>query len=262
MGLNIFSLLTDSNDEGDYLIPSRDPGASTGSAWVQANLKLGGAVREQNILDEFLHGNVPPFMRDFKPVKVTDGVNTITYVVTPDYLCLGTNEDYLRVPMAPITAQKIADKYDCTLPTRKMVKDIWKNATNKLPIKTTTPDAKMVSTQRYADHNKLVTQSITGDFTQLSAGHKKDVVLTNRLAPKNAQKRVAIFGWFYPNGTVVQDLNPSDHDDMYADYSHGIRLIANDVIVNGNPMRIQDVFKDPVLSKLLSDEGPLQFLRY
>lgn len=265
MGLNIFSLLTDSNDEGDYLIPSRDPGASTGSAWIQANMKLGGAVREQNILDEFLHGNVPQFMRDFKTIKVTDGVNTITYVVTPDYLCIGTNEDYVRLPMSPLTAQKIADKYDCTLPTRKMVNDIWAQSTNKVaPLPWGPPyDADMEKTHRYGTHSSRIQAQLAGkDPTALLSGHKKDVVLTNRLYPKNPARRVAIYGWIQANGKPIQDLNPSSHEDTYADYSHGIRLIANDVMVNGNPMRIQDVFKDPKLCKLISDEGVLNFQRY
>ncbi|CAB4196570.1 hypothetical protein UFOVP1290_90 [uncultured Caudovirales phage] len=39
-------------------------------------------------------------------------------------------------------------------------------------------------------------------------------------------------------------------------------MIANDIIVNGNMMRIQDVFKDTKLSALLSDEGILNFTSY
>jgi hypothetical protein len=57
-------------------------------------------------------------------------------------------------------------------------------------------------------------------------------------------------------------MNYWSHEDTYADYSHGIRLIANDVMVNHSPMRIQDVFKDATLSELISDEGILTFLRY
>jgi len=262
MSINIFNIF-DGEPEGNYLFPTRDPGAVTGSAFVQSNLNTSGAGRESNILDELIHGNLPNFLRDLTPVVVTDGVNTITYLVTLDYLSIGNDDNFVRMPMSPLTAQKIADKFDCSLPTRKMVKDIWKNAVNKLPPKTTPPDAQMTSTKRFGEHNALVNNQMASlSVNDLTAGHKKDIVLTNKLAPKNPNHRVAIYGWFYSNGTVIQDLNPSDHNDMYADYSHGVRLIANDVVVNGNPMRIQDVWKNPKFSALISDEGVLTFQRY
>lgn len=96
----------------------------------------------------------------------------------------------------------------------------------------------------------------------LTSGHKKDVVITNRLYPNNPNKRVAIYGWIQSNGQPIQGLNPVSHEDTYEDYSHGIRMISNDVIVNGNPMRMQDVFSDAKLWMLVSDEGPLTFQRY
>ena len=112
-------------------------------------------------------------------------------------------------------------------------------------------------------HNNIINnQLIHLDYRQLTAGHKKDIVLTNKLAPNNPARRVAIYGWFNNDGSPIQGLNPADHDDLYEDYSHGVRMIANDVIINGNPMRIQDVFKDQILNKLVSDEGILAFTRY
>lgn len=262
MGISIFNVFGN-EPEGNYLFPSRDPGAVSGSTFVKNNLATNGTAREKNVLDELIHGNLPDYLRDLAPVVVTDGANTITYLVSLDYLSIGNDQDFCRMPMSPLTAQKIADKFDCTLPTRKMVNDIWKNAPTKLVYETTTPDIKMLSTGRYGEHNAMINKKLGSPVSQtIVAGHKKDVVLTNKLAPKNASKRVAIYGWFRANGTVIQDLNPTDHDDMYADYSHGIRLIANDVMVNGLPMRIQDVFSDPKLCGLLSDEGVLKFLRY
>jgi hypothetical protein len=38
----------------------------------------------------------------------------------------------MRVPMTPILAQKIADRFGCTLPTRKIVNDIYEHASVKL----------------------------------------------------------------------------------------------------------------------------------
>lgn len=264
MSIDIFSVLNGS-PSGNALIHTRDPGSITGSAWVQANMNLMGPVRENNILQEFLHGNIPDFLRNFTSIAVSDGTNSITYVVMPDVLCLGSNEDYVRMPMNPHTAQAIADQYDCTLPTRKMVNDIWKNSVNKLlPKPWGAPyDIDMEKTHRIGTHNNTIQEQLVGkDATALTSGHKKDVVLTEHLYPNNPAKRVAIYGWIQENGVAIQGLNPVSHSDMYADYSHGIRMISNDVMVNGIPMRIKDVLTDSKLAGLVSDEGVMHFTRY
>lgn len=266
MSVDIFSIFGEtSSANGGSLIPIRDPGSMTGSGFCQANMNLGGSVREQHILDEFMHGNVPDFIRHFVPVTVTKGSDSITYLATSDYLCVGSNEDYVRMPMNPHTAQTIANKYDCTLPTKKIVNDLWSQSTNKLVPKPWGPpyDADMEKTYRILAHNNTIQSQLSKlDPHALTSGHKKDVVITNYLAPDNPNKRVAIYGWIQLNGQPIQGLNYFSHEDYYADYSHGIRLIANDVIVNGNPMRLQDVFKHSTFSGLVSDEGPLQFLKY
>ncbi len=237
----------------------------TGSAFIQANMDLVGPTREANILREFQNANMPNLLRNFVPVTVSDGTNSITYQVTPDVLCIGSDTDYVRMPMNPHTAQAIADQYNCSLITRKMSNDIWKAAVNKLEPKPWGPpyDDDMVKTYRIGIHNTTIQNQLSGkDPTALTSGHKKDVVLTNHLAPNNPGKRVAIYGWIQLNGQPIQGLNPTSHADTYEDYSHGIRLVANDCVVNGSPMKIQDVFAHPVYSSLVSDEGPLHFLRY
>lgn len=248
-------------------IPDRNPYSVTGSQWVQNNLNLSGATREANILQELKEGNIPDFLRDFAEITVSDGTNSITYKVTTDYLCIGDNDDYIRVPMNPHTAQAIADQYNCTLITRKMTNDIWKQSPNKLNPKPWGPpyNADMEKTHRIGTHSKTIQTQLTSaglNPFDLTSGHKKDVVLTNKLAPHNATKKVAIYGWIQSNGKPIQDLNPSSHDDKYADYSHGIRLADNIATVNGQAMRMRDVFVHPTYFKLVSDEGPLKFLSY
>lgn len=266
MSIDIFSVLTGSNP-GNSSIPARDPGAVTGSQFIQDNLNLNGPQREDNILNEFLHGNIPDFLRNFVQVVVTAGSNSITYVVMPDLLAIGSDDDFCRMPMNPHTAQKIANQYDCTLPTVRMANSIWQGATNKVAPKPWGPpyDNTMSDTVRYGVHNKTIQDQMIAagmDWHHLTAGHKKDVVLTNKLGAPGMESHVAIFGWIQPNGTPIQTLNPSSHADLYEDYSHGLRMIANDCLVNGNPMRMQDVFRHPVYCNLVSDEGILTFTKY
>jgi len=249
------------------LIPLKESKAISGTDFINLNMSVKRDVREQNILDAFLKGNIPNFLRNFSPIVISSNNNTITYMVTSDYLSIGSDLDYVRMPMNPLTAQKIADKYDCSLPTKKMVMDIWTQSTNKLDANKLTwgppYDSSMMNTDRIKIHNDKINVLMSKmDKTKLTAGHKKDVVLTNKISPNNPNKRVVIFGWIKSDGTPIQGLNYWSHEDTYADYSHGIRLIANDVMVNGKLMRIQDVFKDAILSNLLNDEGILTFLKY
>ncbi len=251
---------------GKDIIPIRDPAAVSGSEFINNNINLEGSVREQNILNEFLSGNIPSFLRRFVPLQIKNKTDIITYLVMSDVLSIGNDDDYVRMPMNPHTAQKIADLYDCSLPTTKICKDIWKYSFKLDPQPWGPPyDSDMWKTHRILTHNQKINDQIKLkriNKTKLLSGHKKDVVLTNKLYPNNPNKRVAIFGWFYPTGEYIQGLNPKDHDDLYEDYSHGIRLISNDVIVNGSYMKIQDVFKDSRLCELLSEEGKLLFSRY
>lgn len=243
------------------------PAMVTGSSFIQANLNLTGSKREANILQEFLNGNIPDFLRSFVSVTVSDGVNTISYLAMPDFLAIGTDDDYVRMPMNPHTAQSIADRYGCTLITKKMAYDIWRGAINKLAPRPWGPpyNSDMEKTHRIGTHNKTIqNQLIAGgmDPYKLTSGHKKDVVLTNFLGATNLNRKVAIYGWIQLNGQPIQGLNYFSHSDTYADYSHGVRLVSNDCTVNGVAMKMQDVFKHPVYCKLVSDEGPLKFLRY
>jgi hypothetical protein len=247
------------------LIPIKSSNAIAGSEFIKNNINLSGKIREDNILAEFLNGNIPDFLRKFSSVTINVASNTLTYLVMPEYLSIGMDSDYVRIPMNPLTAQIIADKYDCTLPTRKIVNDIWSQSFNKLkPLPWGPPyDASMMSTERYGIHNARIQAQLNNkDYKSLTSGHKKDVVLTNKLSPSNPNKRVAIYGWIQNDGKPIQGLNPVSHEDTYADYSHGIRLISNDAMLNGSLVRMQDIFKDASLCSLVSDEGPLTFLKY
>ena len=77
-------------------------------------------------------GNVPPFLRKLLPVDVAAGTVKASYFVAPDYLAIGSDDDFFLTPLTPLTAQAIADRLDCVLPTPKMVDDIYANATVKL----------------------------------------------------------------------------------------------------------------------------------
>ena len=96
------------------------------------------AARDSFALKEILAGNVPGFLKKFVAinVSVSDSSNgkTIkaTYYVSPDYLSVGTDDDWARINITPMAAQRIADSFQCFLSTRKIADDIYKAAKVKL----------------------------------------------------------------------------------------------------------------------------------
>jgi hypothetical protein len=175
----------------------------------------------------------------------------------PDYLCIGTDSDYVRVPMQPLNAQAVADALNCLLPTTKIVDLIWSAAVNKLmPLPWGPPyDASMMSTSRISVHNSRISAQLAKsnlDATALTAGHKKDVVITTKLVKQ--PKQVAIYGWTQLNGKPIQPLYLG-HESSYADYSHGIRLLSRRCEIDGIEDDLFRVLSDPELCSSVSSEG-------
>lgn len=213
--------------------------------------------RESAIFHQCEMGNVPDFMRNPQPITVSANGHQLTYWVLPEVLAIGTDEDYLRVPLNPMTGRKVANLFNCVLPTKKMAMQIWAAATIKLtPLPRGAPyDSSMSFTKTFIEHNDKIQAQLVGQAVgHLVSGHKKDVVITNKLFsyPNN----VAIYGWFYPNGSCIQGLNALSHAKIYSDYAHSIRLISRSMILDGQTKDFYDLLKDPVLSSLVSDEGP------
>lgn len=237
----------------------------TGTEALAQILGKTGTTREKLILELFSkEGSIPGFMSKLARIKVVEGHNTIEYEVSPDYLCLGTDLDYFRVPMAPTTAQKIVDKLGGLMPTKRMVDQIYQ-ASTKLPPKTYRPSAGQPGREdswTYGDHNRRVQEQLaTRGITPgtLLGGHKKDVVVTNQLL-KNP-KKVAIYGWHDTDGKAIQPLYLG-HGDFYADYSHGIRFVSKKCWVNGTERDLEEVLRDKDLGPMLTGDAPLQITKY
>jgi hypothetical protein len=251
----------DANARAD-IFPPRPAGAITGSAFYERVLNLPLAEREAQMFQEIVSGNVPASVRGLHDVAVSDTKSgrRATVRVTGDYLAVGSDDDYLRTPMSPLTAQRIADQLGCLLPTKKLVDDIYALAQRQIAIPIPPPGRDMVLMPRFRQHSTLVDQNLVGALGDLLAGHKKDVVITRRLA--EVPQRVAIYGFFKENRTPWQSLQ-LPHEDSYADYSHGIRLVVDAVALDtGDTLTLTEVLADASLAPLVSEEGVLTCPRY
>ncbi len=249
-------------------LPERAPGALVGSAFAKKVASLTLPDREQEIYAQVLSGNVPAFLRQLCPVeltKVVDGrTNTAKLYATPDYLAIGSDQDYILMPVSPNLGQRIADALDCSLPTTRMVDAIYAGAQLKLAPSPIPPTSAMITVAVFGEHNALVwtqrsAQLAAHPLGALVAGHKKDLVLSAKLA--NAPGKVAIYGWHRTNDIPIQPLYLK-HIASWVDYSQCTRLVQQAMLVNGERRRVAEVLADPSLCSLLSDEGAIPNPRY
>ncbi len=238
-------------------VPARADGALTGSQFVERARDVSGPQRDALVRSELLAGNVPAFLRHLEAVTVGGNGTEVTICVLPDYLALGSDRDFVFVPMGLEAALEVAGRYGFVLPTRRMVNAIYEESTVRLNPQPLPAGDQMRSTAYLAHHNQMIGEQRVARgaaLGELTAGHKKDLVLTPRLW--TTPGRVAIYGWHRDSHAPIQPLS-TVHGASYADYSHGIRLVSDVVYVNGVKRTLTDVLADPQFAVLLSDEGPL-----
>ena len=254
-----FPLLCSSALPTEIGYPEDDGNKQTVSEFIHRNLVYNQQFRDSLIIDYISHGKVPASLRHWVSIKESlvdaDGnTHNVEMFVAPDVVAIGSDDDYLRVPMLPMTAQQIADMCNAILPTRKISNLIHKHSKVQLVPHPMTPDSTMITMRIFAKHDSIVKSQMSecgakiGDFI---AGHKKDVVITNRI--DSLPDRVHIYGWHYPDGKNIQPLY-SGHTLPHVDYSHGIRLISRRIIVDGKEWDIVDLLHHPLLYALVSDE--------
>ena len=236
----------------------------TGPEVIEAIAPLPFAEREAFLLGQLLkEANGPDFLRHTKRVPLSalspqgDSIYGHCFAIL-DYVAVGGNKDFVRMPLQPQTAQTVAEAWSCTLPTRKLVDAIYAAADVKLEPRPLTQNRD--SARTFLLHNQIIQQQLKGKRQKLLiAGHKKDVVLSPRLREK--ANRVAIYGWHKLNGKPIQPLYLG-HVDWYTDYSHGIRLVLDRFYVKGNVYTLQQLLADPVLHSLVCDEEICAPVRY
>ena len=207
----------------------------TGEAFFKQAVSYNWRERDSLALEYANAGQVPDFYFSFVPVtttfKAADGKEVdATFYVAPDYFMVGSNINWARVPITPIAAQQIADAYGCFLPTPSMVDAIYKASTVKLaPVPMYAfRDSAITMWQ----HHLMIEGQRRGKKGLIS-GIKKDVILSNKVLEHQRPNRVAIYGWHTLDGKPIQPVY-AGHVNWYVDYSHGIRLIAKKVKIDGS----------------------------
>lgn len=244
-------------------LPPRPDKALSGTAFMKKIDKYSPSSRENAIVKEILRGNVPSFMRQLIPVatRMDRGPykgQIVRFWTLPDYLAVGSDQDYVRVPLNLYSIDKIAMQLDLSLPTRKMVDEIYQAASVKLKPAPVPYSSAVASTGNIMKHHLMVQSQLAPTLYArpglLLAGHKKDVVQTRRLMKK--PQSIAIYGWHQMNAKPIQPLS-TVHSAAYADYSHGIRLVGNEIEIGGRSMDLREVLGQRLTASTFSDEGAI-----
>lgn len=241
-------------------IPPREADAESGSAFMNRIETLALEDREAEIYKALSTGNMPDFLRQTINLHASfadsNGVlHQVEYEVLSDYLAVGSDTNFCRIPMNPHTAQKLATLFGASLITSKISDHIYTKAPLKLAPFPYTPVGNANETVRkFIEHNDRIEKQKVGaggKNGQLIAGIKKDIILSVRLAKQ--PNKVVIYGWHKPDGVPIQPVY-SGHVDWYVDYSHGIRLINNQILLDGKRVLLTDILLDPVLYRIFSNE--------
>jgi hypothetical protein len=243
-------------------IPPRAPDALDGSQFIRHVAAMEPEEREAAIVAEVLSGNIPAFLRELVPIEVTgafDGEGqapvSATLCVIPDYLAIGSDDDFVRMPMNFRSSTRIAREFGFVLPTDRIVDAVHRQADYQFSPQPLKPGPGMMLPHYFRTHDRRIREQGLRDGVPpgtLVAGHKKDVVLSNLLNQRGG--RIAIYGWHYRDGTPIQPLSTAHHAG-YADYSHGIRLVSEFITIEGERYSIYDVLRD---TDLLNGDGAIR----
>jgi len=244
-------------------VPQRTS-SHTGEDFYHQAFGMKWKERDSFAVKEIFEGNIPSFLTKFEKIKIsiTDSITGkifhAEYFVSPDYLSIGTDDNWARINITPLAAQKIADSFNCFLPTRKMVDDIYKAAKIKLePV----PLYAFRDSTPTMWHHHLIIEGQRKRRKGLIAGIQKDVVISGNVSRDPKPDRVAIYGWHKLDGIPIQPLY-TGHIYWWVDYSQGIRLVYRKIKIGKKWMDYIDVLNDTVLKKLLCDEEWCDFYRY
>lgn len=248
-------------------IPKRPTHASCGSDFVDRVEGLSIEEREAEAVKEILSGNVPSFSRTLKPLRISQTIDgksfELVYYTICDYMAIGSDVDYFYIPMAPSTAQYLADKLLCSLPTSKLVDHIYACSELTLSPQPIPPSDTMTTVAVFWQHMDSIKHQISQlgtdrSETRIVAGHKKDIIISNKIYdPESPHERVVIYGWHTAPAHPIQPAY-NGHLASWVDYSHGVRYISRFAFLNDQPVTVEDILTDPLLAGLLSIEGMIQ----
>ncbi len=222
--------------------------------FLKPHLNTNAGTIQHLFLEEIKKGNC---LLEWSEITSTYKNHTAKLSVSSDAIAIGEPNDWVRINLTATCEQQIADFLGVSMITSKISNLIYKQADVKLTPCTQNPDKYMELVSRMIQHHNAVEEKRDGKKGLISTVGK-DWVLSNLIVKK---AHAINHGWQLPDGKIIQNLG-TKHNRFHIDYSQVGRFVKRTINVDGQEMDIRDVLVDPVLSYLISDEGPLKFVRY
>ncbi|HKY63503.1 MAG TPA: hypothetical protein VJR29_08800 [bacterium] len=234
--------------------------------------KLSKIERENAILEQIELGNVPEFLRRPKAVTIKgpDGGEVKTYVM-PDYIAIGSNEDFVRVPLSPILAQALARKYDWCLPTKTIVEETYAQAGKRVVGPSYSHPEEFQANSAYLDSAGFYLRSDLDIKAQLKgvalgtlvAGGKKELVVSPQVAVRyaggKAGEAIDFYGLYGADEIPIQRTPGHGREAGYrhTEYALGVRFVSPVLVVTKKSgekvvMRMDKALQDPEIAKIFS----------
>jgi hypothetical protein len=225
-----------------------------------------GVAREKAILAALLPGGRASW--SWSPIVIHGKDRTIVLQVLAD----GIKIDGVRMSGSATLAQQVADRLGALLHTPRINDLAWQYGSRIQPQivwPTSASIAALVKGSALIDAaiQDLKAVKPTGGPIGLVAPVGKPWVLSKAMTPQ----RATLYGWQLsapiagvpshkspatPGVMVIQPLSTA-HSPAYEDYSSLINLVHRKCVVDGEPADLASVLQDPVLSWLVSHEGPV-----
>jgi hypothetical protein len=211
--------------------------------------------REQAICEFFEAGQCPMWLRQWVEIPVAaDGLSGAFYVM-PDFLCLGTDDDYVYTPLGAINAERALRRFKAVLPTQRMVSLVYAMSKKQVAQPWGPPyDNSMKLTERWAVQTRKAAKGIkasgahNGDLVE---GHFKNVIVSPRTVTSHGTD-LSFFGWYDGRGRPIQG-DSGAHGSSYCDYSHGVRAVLSNVVVGDRMTSLPEALADEHAYKLFSE---------
>lgn len=245
-----------------------------------------GLVERMKLFVERLttNGDLPDFLRTFVAVLARDGQYELVYYAMPDFISVGNETYFVRLPLTARGAQKVLERYNkkgCRLlqPTAKMTAQIFaQDGTQRLVYHGLGDDS--ISTEYMHRHNALIEAHRIRNghvLGELTSGHRKEIVVSEGI-PRDSKGTVwwgGVYSWSTPDKPTVAENNAlahtkssdaQDHDE----YAQAQRLVHRDAWLRDTSapkspwtkVDLESILKDGSKFKILTDTVFTKAVRY
>jgi hypothetical protein len=242
------------------------PVGLSGSEWLERYAKLDAGdepARHRLVLEQVARHNMPDTWDDWVTITAQGRRGTVVeFEVSPHGLRIGTNTDWVEVPLDGPHAAAAAEILGHGLCTAWMAEQIYTQAkkhggavhyfaaaeiANSLRLagwNNDAPDAAKTKSPEFFQQRSILLQNWLNDHA-IAPGTLVDGYFKTVVPPVDGLTRqggLEMVGGYTDQGEKIQSLSGGFHGRSFFDYSHNIRLAKDVIRVHGQAMTSREFF--------------------